>query len=1111
MRDAFYNQIITRLQKQLDPELFEQCAADLLRVIYPSLVPIHGGSDSGMDGAIADGKGEPFPLVTTTSSRVIDNLTRNLTTYIQDGGRRRKVILATSQALTPAKRTNLFQRARNLGFTLIQIHDQQAFANLLYRNPRWCQELLGLSGDPPALSAVPRSDRPLLSAPLIGRDEARKWLFTTNGDRLLIGQPGSGKTALLNELVQTGEGLFVVGDNMGQIANELRSEQPQLILVDDAHLHLNLIRNLLHLRGEINATFSIVANCWPGARTDVEIALQISSPQMQELQPLTRNEMVEVIKATGIAGPTDLIRELVDQSDGRPGLAVTLSNLCLRGGVREVISGSILARSLLQPFVNPSDRKAILVMGAFALGGNSGMRQDVVERVLGLNRIQLWELVSNIATGGIFNDEGSRVLTVHPEPLRFALVREAFFVPGRSFPTEELLAEVQYLPDALRTLIGARARGACISNTFLVPLLEKADSAQCWEEFAWLGDTETKWVLERYPLMASDLIDPVLHRLPERAIPLLLRAAVGDQRVLHATPKYSLRVLEDWVNSADPQSREAVRRRELLLRGVERWIEDMGDMTVALRTLPFIMLPTFEARSSDPGAGLTITLQYGYLPHESIEVLKSLWPRVHRIITCEEPQDWSAVRRMIKQWAYPSLRGIEMEQDRQRDFKAFAGEMLRDLLPHLRSHPGLMRWAARIADESGQPFDLEKKPLFELLYPEDRYDIDTYNHQESEVRQLAKRWVTRPPSEAIADIVAIEQAARLAEMHWPRFTPVLLSEIADLTHLPLAWCEAAIDAELSSDLVEPLLRASAQIDVPAWEVIARRCLELRYLRNAAIGVLLILPKPPQELLRDAFDQLSDFTQLVKTVCIRGQVPASTLKLLFQHPSADVAGVAAWGAWYASPRGSISPDLFTDWRQAVIVSGVEDYALAQLFTEDPSLAFAWLDHRLADKNFPFYKYEKTLETITEVLSTEQRRSILIRLQPGFHADDLVPVLVGSDLFLFQNLLSLKHLERYHFRPLARNPDTAWIEMAKLVLKAGHSHEQIADAVHDTLEGIWAGSDSAMWLERAQLFEPLCKHDDPEVKMIGEVGRGRAMKQRDQALAYERNEAVRGRLQ
>ena len=36
-RDPFYRQIVARLNESLDPELFEQCAADLLRANHPTL------------------------------------------------------------------------------------------------------------------------------------------------------------------------------------------------------------------------------------------------------------------------------------------------------------------------------------------------------------------------------------------------------------------------------------------------------------------------------------------------------------------------------------------------------------------------------------------------------------------------------------------------------------------------------------------------------------------------------------------------------------------------------------------------------------------------------------------------------------------------------------------------------------------------------------------------------------------------------------------------------------------------------------------------------------------------------------------------------------------
>ena len=180
-RDPHYQSILAQLDTALDPDNFEHCAADVLRPDFPSLVPIRGGSDAGMDGAIADCEGVAYPLVTTTGEDVIGNLTRNLTTYLAEGGARRKAILATSAQLTARRRRNLEERASKLGFTLVQTTRSAAIADRLYDNPRWCRELLGLSGEPPALSvepgATPTAGYPASRAGqrprMVARDERR--------------------------------------------------------------------------------------------------------------------------------------------------------------------------------------------------------------------------------------------------------------------------------------------------------------------------------------------------------------------------------------------------------------------------------------------------------------------------------------------------------------------------------------------------------------------------------------------------------------------------------------------------------------------------------------------------------------------------------------------------------------------------------------------------------------------------------------------------------------------------------------------------------------------------------------------------------------------------
>ena len=136
-----------------------------------------------MDGAVADAKDPPFPLVCTTSDEVIRNLKKNLRSYVKSGGIRREALLVTSRPLTPERIRNIYKATSSLGFALRQIYTQEAIADRLYRSPRWCVDLLNLTGDPPAL---PASHRPVIPQPLIGRSDDISWLENSPGDLLLM-------------------------------------------------------------------------------------------------------------------------------------------------------------------------------------------------------------------------------------------------------------------------------------------------------------------------------------------------------------------------------------------------------------------------------------------------------------------------------------------------------------------------------------------------------------------------------------------------------------------------------------------------------------------------------------------------------------------------------------------------------------------------------------------------------------------------------------------------------------------------------------------------------------------------------------------------------------
>ena len=381
MRDPLFNAIKDALSGTLDGDVFEACFCDLLRDAYPDLVPLQGGSDDGMDGTI----GEDGFLVCTTGTNVIGNLTGSLNQHLKVNGRRRRVVSVTSQELTPRKKRNLENRATELGFKLLQIIDQPALIPRLYHSPQWRKELLGISGHPPALTAIARTRRPLLDVNLVGRGDTIEWLRNSDGDRMLVGGPGSGKTAVTTSLAREGWGLFVSTENTEALADAVRDQRPSVVIVDDAHIDPDQLVRLRHLRETIGATFDLLATTWPGGESAVRESLgDAAEDRIHVLPLLTRDELVEVVRRAGISGPPDLVKLIVDQASNQPGLAVTLAGAARAGSFEDLTSGRALARYLTTWLSLTAESHEQAVLAAFSLGGSSGIEIQVVSTALAL-------------------------------------------------------------------------------------------------------------------------------------------------------------------------------------------------------------------------------------------------------------------------------------------------------------------------------------------------------------------------------------------------------------------------------------------------------------------------------------------------------------------------------------------------------------------------------------------------------------------------------------------------------------------------------------------------------------------------------------------------------
>jgi len=1112
MRDDFYQHIISALQGPLDADLFEHCACDLLRSAYPTLAPIKGGSDSGMDGAIADGLGEPFPMVCTTDVDVLRNLTRSLKSYVAHGGQRRKAVLATSRPLTPLRKRNLSRRASELGFQLINIHDQTAMADLLYHSPEWCRDLLGITGNPPALSVVPLTVRPLLDQPLVGRKADLEWLRSGTGDKLLLGQPGSGKTFLLYKLAREGRGLFVVDRDRGTIAAAIRAQQPCTLIIDDAHTNTELLMTLLQMRAELGIEFSILASSWPGERATIADLLGLSSSSIHELEPLDRDQIVEVIHGAGIGGPDRLIGEIVDQSDGRPGLAVTLAHLCLQGGVRDVALGDALSGSLLRFLTSVVGSRAKFILAAFALGGDAGMSCAAVASETRMNLVNLTDLTSKLAAGGVILQTRTGCLAVRPRALRHALVRDVFFGEASSMPIDGLLARAEDESSMVLELIAARGRGAAVQDSLLVPRLESLDWSKTWEAYAALGRREVLSVLRTHPELVIAVAHPALHYAPELAIPLLLSRAVGDDRQLHAWPEHPLRLIQDWVKEGYPGTDEATRRRQLVGKAAEDWLIQGKDSGVGFAALRAALTPHFERQSLDPGKGTKVTISFGGLAESDIAAIQGLWPAATHLVETLAIIDWKAVREIAEDWAYPGRINANLSNEVRLAMKSFAACMLRDIVRIGSEHPGILHWADAVAQRIDCDIQVCLDPVFETLYPQE--NLDDFRHaaeeQASIVLELACSWADQEPSEIAKAISRAEREAGLADVRWPRWTPLLCSKIAKATRTPTLWVHALMQEGLSPDLIEPFLLASSELREPEWPTLARECLASAYSRPAALSVLLTAADTPPEVLDGALGYLHEYAQLVKVLCLRAQVPPATLTRLLQHEEAIVAEMAALGMWHARDRIPVEESLRADWRKAVIKVVEEDYWLTQVFQEDPTLARDWLEARLSEGFKHSYRHDSGLKAAVSALGPEERSQLLFRLPDDYGLEAVVQLLVGDDLDLYAQLLRRGDLEHYHLTPLGGHPDDKWIAKAKLAIGAGYDADLVAHAaVWASPEGFsfW-GSEAAVWSEWIERFEPLRKHDDGDIRAVGEAGKRQSTANRNRALAEERHEAIYG---
>jgi hypothetical protein len=1090
--DQFYDAIKEALKKPVDPDFFELCVCDLLQKDFPGIVPIQGGKDAGMDGAIPDAQGEPYQLICTTSKVAYKrNLSKSIESYIKSGGPRRKAVFATSNFLNPKKKYSLFDIARKHNFELTQVFDGEAIALRLYNRPDLCQRLLKVSGVPSALSIFSKTNRPIIGEAAIGRESDIEWLKSIKSDLILFGQPGCGKTFLLHLLAREGWGLFAVNEDEGELANAYRTKSPSVIIVDDAHVSIRLLEKLSFLRRDLGASFHLLATCWPGELDKIRKILNANNAQIRELKSLSRDLMVEVIKQAGLVGPNMLVREIITQSQGKPGLAVTLADLCLRGeekDVQEVMAGDALARQI-KSFFDPIMGAGITeILASFAIGGKKGMTTDSVSNFMQIPIFELRSKLIELSQGGVIQAHKDDRISVVPAALRYTLVKEVFF--SQQFPLN-VNAILQYVldeEDAFEVLVGAKIYGGNVDLEHLRTLVHKLDTANAWKSYSELGSKQAQEALEQRPQYVDVLNRIGLYHIPAITIPLLLDASNDNETDLQSKPERPLRIIQDWIKEAIPGRNLAIPRRKAVLSSVEKWLEKGGSAGVGIHALSFIFDPHSTWTETDPGSGNTFSIYSAILNLREIKELRELWFKAKAILEKYVPQNWPKLFDMLNSLIHPHAMRSEVPEDIIEECKSFASEIIRDLSGIAQNEIGVLSELREKAKILGFDLDVQVEKAFDILYPRRSIDADWREEQEKQrksVEALFNDWESRPIAEIADDISRLEKAAQVATSNiWPRWTEYLCQVFSKKCNKPDIWIDCLIERSSASNLVYPFLTRCFEISDPRCEEIVTKCISLSAYRAVGVSIILKLQYMDKKYLDLVWSQLGDNSQIIEVLIIRNEISDEYLKMLLSHDDIRVAESTAIGIWEAGRNPKIPAILNDEWRKAVIRIRPEQYWLPEILQSDSELAFEWFKSHLASEDLDLSRHEDSFKKILSSLSKDQKLNLLMAIKDDgvYRSSNLIIGLIGGDIDLYRTLLSRSDLRDYHLAPLRDLSEEALSEMAREALKL-YDLKRIALAVFGG-SWFWQGKELHYWKSRKEKYVRWQSNPDELIKQIAD---------------------------
>ena len=545
----------------------------------------------------------------------------------------------------------------------------------------------------PTLSPIAISTRYTENITLRGREKELKWL-QGDKDTLVFGQPGCGKTSILQVFAYSGAQFALSEDGDSTIA-AIVLQRPGTAVIDDAGPRQELIRRLQHAREERGIKFRIIAICWPFEKTELQQVLRIGDEQTMELPGLPRKVIAEVIgeiaEKKHVKLSDDFIRVVAKQARGKPGLAASLTLATLESSGEALVSGQLLLKDLEGFLHRHGGEECTDVLAAFACGGNAGISTESVAKNLGKPITEIMVTTRRIALAGVLQEIERDTLVVRPGFLRSALLKASFFPDGGpALPwnlCKSLIESGKQPVFGYLDLIHARSRsGASIGDDKLRPIVAEVDDYRLWEAMAWVDEGNCRWVIETKEDLSADIKRAALHHHPKLIIPMMLRAASTDNRPLNAFPNADMRLLEDWVTGGEDA--DAVRRRRIMFDAATNWVKTGGDTSTGVAALSFVFNLKCHKSDSDPADPSIIRWRDWLLSMAHANEIFSLWNDFVTLLKSLKPIPWSKVINLVETWLHVTRpRGQALPQNYIDFIDESSRMMISSLVPLASNQP----------------------------------------------------------------------------------------------------------------------------------------------------------------------------------------------------------------------------------------------------------------------------------------------------------------------------------------------------------------------------------------------------------------------------------------